>query len=144
VTAAPIIAGWKVLPDYAEPATAGGSYVEVQDDGEFTVADERDQSLLDMGADHFGLTRIPVEVIRALLASYDAKLLPAAPPTRAVAEIELAHMREGCRLLRASESVSFPVGADGISHPDWRAYDAWLDADDPDATEHRLHPESAS
>lgn len=71
---APIIDGWKVLADYAEPATAGGGYVEVQDDGEFEVAYEVDQSLRDMGADTFGLTRIPVAVVRALLASYDARL----------------------------------------------------------------------
>lgn len=141
---APIVDGWKVLADYAEPATAGGGYVEVQDDGEFTVAFENDQSLRDMGADSFGLTRVPVAVVRALLASYDAKqaTLPdneAPAASRLVAEVELAHMREACRLLRAIEQ---DIGI-AVSESDYVAYHAWCDADDPDATELRLHPESA-
>jgi hypothetical protein len=69
----PVIAGWKVLPDYAEPATAGGGWCEVQDNGDFEVAYEVDQSARDMGLDHFLLTYVPAEVIRALLASYDAR-----------------------------------------------------------------------
>lgn len=74
--AAPVIAGWKLLPDYAEPTTAGGGYCEVQDNGDFEIAYESDQSARDMGLDHFLLTSVPVEVIRALLASYDAENPP--------------------------------------------------------------------
>lgn len=124
----PVVAGWKLLPDYAEPATAGGGYVEIQDNGEFTVAFDNDQSLVDMGADNFSISRIPAEVIRALLASYDAKAatLPGtAERSRLVAETELAHMREGCRILRAIPSdISIDVG-----EADYVAYHAWLDAE---------------
>lgn len=69
----PVVAGWKLLPDYAEPATAGGGYCEVQSNGDFEIAYEADGSLREMGVDHFLLTFVPVEVIRALLASYDAR-----------------------------------------------------------------------
>ena len=128
MSAVPIIAGWKVLPDYAEPATAGGGYVEVQENGDFEIAYEADSSAREMGIGQFLLTFVPVEVIRALLASHDAtKPLPAAPPMRPVAEAELAHMREGCRILRAIPS---DIGID-VSEADYVAYHAWLDADDP-------------
>lgn len=68
----PVVAGWKLLPDYAEPATAGGGYCEVQDNGDFEIAYEADASMREMGVDSFLLTFVPAEVIRALLASYDA------------------------------------------------------------------------
>lgn len=119
---APVVAGWKLLPDYAEPAGAGGGYVEVQDDGEFTVAFDNDQSLVDMGADNFSISRIPVEVIRALLASYDAAHGTA---TRSLVEGEIAHMREGCRILRAIPS---DIGIE-VGEADYVAYHAWLDAE---------------
>lgn len=73
MTATAVVCGWKVLADYAEPVTAGGGYVEVQTDGEVTVAYEVDQSARDMGLDPYLLTRIPVDVMRTLLDQYDAR-----------------------------------------------------------------------
>jgi hypothetical protein len=69
----PVVAGWKLLPDYAEPATAGGGYCEVQPNGDFEVAYEVDGSLREMGVNAFLLTHVPAEVIRALLTQYDAR-----------------------------------------------------------------------
>lgn len=119
---APIVAGWKLLPDYAEPATAGGGYVEVQPNGDFEIAYEADQSARDMGLGPFLLTFVPVEVIRALLASYDAAHGTA---TRSLVEGEIAHMREGCRILRAIPS---DIGIE-VGEADYVAYHAWLDAE---------------
>jgi len=74
-TAPVLLAGWRVVSgDYAEPATAGDGYVELDTDtGLLEVAYEVDQSLRDMGVDSFLKTRVPVEVLRSLLRSYDAK-----------------------------------------------------------------------
>jgi hypothetical protein len=72
-TAPVLLAGWRVLPAYAEPASTGG-YVELHaDTGLLEVAYESDQSMRDMGIDTFLLTRVPVEVLRSLLRSYDAR-----------------------------------------------------------------------
>jgi hypothetical protein len=67
--------GWSfnVAGNYAQPATAGGGYIEVQNDGAFEVAVETDQSAQDMGVDSFLVTKVPVAVIRELLAHFDAK-----------------------------------------------------------------------
>ena len=77
---APTVAGWSVHPrgDYAQPATAGGGYIEVQDDSVFEIAYETDQSARSMGFDDFLLTKVPVEVIRDLLSRYDANVKLAA------------------------------------------------------------------
>lgn len=76
------VAGWNLTlaGDYAEPFPGRG-YVEAHRDGTFEVAYEVDQSARDMGLPPFLLTRIPAEVVRVLLAAYDAKRAsaPAAP-----------------------------------------------------------------
>ncbi len=71
---APIVDGWKVLPNYAEPTAPGGGYVELVG-ADLLVAYESDSSAREMGVDAFLVTAVPVEVIRALLAQYDAARL---------------------------------------------------------------------
>lgn len=68
------VAGWLLFDsgDYAEPEADAGGFVEVQDDGVFEIAYESGSDLTEMGADHFLLTRVPAEVLRALLVAYDA------------------------------------------------------------------------
>lgn len=69
------IAGWHLTAagDFAAPASAGGGYCEMGDDGTLEVAWEPDQGLRDLGAPDYGLTKIPVDVLRALLDAHDAK-----------------------------------------------------------------------
>jgi hypothetical protein len=79
------IAGWH-LPltgDYAEPATAGGGYIEVQDDGTVEVAYESNSAEREMGLPTFLLTRVPVEVLRALVEAWDAKRAAPSPAPNA-------------------------------------------------------------
>lgn len=66
------VAGWHINAEgYAEPATAGGGYCDMQDTGTLDVAYEVDQSARDMGMPQFLITKVPAEVLRELLRQYD-------------------------------------------------------------------------
>lgn len=68
------IAGWTLLGnDYAEPVAIGGGFVEVQDDGVIECAAELAQRVVDdTGLDKYQIVRVPIEVMRQLIADFDA------------------------------------------------------------------------
>jgi len=67
------IAGWVVRGDYAHPVAKGGGCVELGDDGVLEVSYETNWREQELGLDDYLVTRVPVEVLRAVIRAYDAK-----------------------------------------------------------------------
>lgn len=116
-----VVAGWRVNTttngDYAEQV-GSANYIEVQHDGTFEVAYELDQSARSMNLPAHLLTRVPAEVIRALLNSYDAK-----PPDNASTILRLA---QSAAWHEGYEAATNDTSEEGALNPYFREGDRQL------------------
>lgn len=116
------ISGWHVTDGYAQPAVAGGGYVEMSDAGVLEVGYETDQSARDMGLDAFLTTKVPVEVLRALVNAYDAEHALLTPrPTLTAEERHQALDVTFARYLMAHPGGTLPSEVSVLDLARWHA-----------------------